>query len=161
MSAIKNGGPAFPQAKVTVLAEDGTPNEAAAVTHNGMTMRDYFAAKALPVVYSDYCASASKIGFDEGWMMGVAMDAYAMADAMLAASSAAVQPARPAPDAEGWIEWSGVDCPVQEGALVDVRHRDGSEFYSTKAGASVFAKNWKHLDDDTDIVAYRVVKAAP
>ena len=73
MSEIKDEAPAFP---------------AAGMTGRGMTLRDYFAAKALPAAYADYCESARKIGFDEGWKMGVALDAYAMADAMLAAREA-------------------------------------------------------------------------
>lgn len=51
----------------------------------GMTLRDEFAAKAMPAVYSDYCESARKVGFDEDWRMGVAIDSYAMADAMIKA----------------------------------------------------------------------------
>jgi hypothetical protein len=50
-----------------------------------MTLRDYQAAQVLPAVYSEYCAHARKVGFDKDWMMSVAIDAYAMADAMLAA----------------------------------------------------------------------------
>ena len=47
MTAHKEtGGPAFPMTHVTVLAEDGTPNESCEVRHEGMTLRDYFAAHA-------------------------------------------------------------------------------------------------------------------
>ena len=53
--------------------------------HDGMTLRDYFAAKAMPACYAEYCTHANIQGFDEGWKMGVALDAYAMADAMLKA----------------------------------------------------------------------------
>ena len=53
-----------------------------------MTLRDYFAAKAMPWVYADYCESANTIGFEKGWRDGVAIDAYAMADAMLKAREA-------------------------------------------------------------------------
>jgi hypothetical protein len=46
----------------------------------GMTLRDYFAAKAMQVVlYQCDCFP------DEDWRMGVALDSYAMADAMLKA----------------------------------------------------------------------------
>ena len=45
----------------------------------------YLAAKVLPAVYADYCVSARQIGFNEKWKVGVAIDAYQMADAMLAA----------------------------------------------------------------------------
>jgi len=48
-----------------------------------ITIRDYFAAKILPAVYSDYCKDADIQGYVEGWRIGVAKDAYAMADAML------------------------------------------------------------------------------
>ena len=48
-------------------------------------MRDYFAAKAMPACYAEYCAHANLQGYDEDWKMGVALDAYAMADAMLKA----------------------------------------------------------------------------
>lgn len=83
MSEINNGGPAFP-----VPGLSGLPNGQFIYPEMGMTLRDYFAAKALPAAYADYCESARKIGFDEGWKMGVALDAYAMADAMLAAREA-------------------------------------------------------------------------
>ena len=67
------GGPAFPQRTDSTLS------------YSGITTRDYFAAKAMPAVYTDYCKDARATGFDEGWMDGVAHDAYAMADAMLKA----------------------------------------------------------------------------
>ena len=92
MSKIETGGPAFPMARVTVLAEDGTPNEATGVTHGGMTLRDYFAAKAMQGIVSsiatedDYRrlrghASASGLTVSE-W---IARDAFKQADAMLKA----------------------------------------------------------------------------
>ena len=77
---INTGGPAFP-CETVGQDEHGEYR----LPWQGATLRDYFAAKAMPAVYSEYCSSAEKVGFDEGWMMGVAMDAYAMADAMIAA----------------------------------------------------------------------------
>jgi hypothetical protein len=51
--------------------------------NKGMTLRDYFAAKAMQVVlYQCDCFP------DEDWRMGVALDSYAMADAMLKARQA-------------------------------------------------------------------------
>lgn len=79
MSERENGGPAFP-------VDANTPiDDPMAARWCGMTLRDYFAAKVLPSVYVDYVETARKLGFDEGWMMGVAKDAYTMADAMLEA----------------------------------------------------------------------------
>jgi hypothetical protein len=54
----------------------------------GMTMRDYFAAKALPAIYKDTCECARVEGWVEGWRNEVAAEAYAMADAMLKAREA-------------------------------------------------------------------------
>ncbi len=76
-----NGGPAFPCLDIS--------GSGLCLREPGMTLRDYFAAKALTAVCADYFESAQKVGFDEGWMVGVAMDAYAMADAMLKARSSA------------------------------------------------------------------------
>lgn len=51
----------------------------------GMTLRDYFAAKAMVASYAEYCAHANVQGYEEGWKVGVALDSYEMADAMLKA----------------------------------------------------------------------------
>ena len=68
MTNVNNGGPAFPEAGTRGKASGG----------EGMNLRDYFAAKAMQV-------SLYKCEYfpDEHWRMGVALDSYAMADAML------------------------------------------------------------------------------
>ena len=61
--------------------------------HNGMTLRDYFAAKAMPLAFQYWreCTNGVNGDFvfartaDEGEMDLMAVDCYAMADAMLAA----------------------------------------------------------------------------
>ena len=67
-NVINNGGPAFPESGARGRASGG----------EGMNLRDYFAAKAMQV-------SLYKCEYfpDEHWRMGVALDSYAMADAML------------------------------------------------------------------------------
>ena len=55
---------------------------------NGMTLRDYFAAKVLVNSYKEYAANvhANKKGvWDTGWRVLVAKDAYELADAMMKA----------------------------------------------------------------------------
>lgn len=77
MSDKNTGGPAFPS--------HGSMGE---VVQSGMTLRDYFAAKAMPAIYQDMWEDvrAGRFGnVPEDWKIGVAMDAYAMADAMLRA----------------------------------------------------------------------------
>lgn len=77
------GGPAFPN-----TAFGGTRNE-----QQGMTLRDYFAAKAMAAMLPEYELAYV---FDEEWceegetpMIGhIARDAYIAADAMLKAREA-------------------------------------------------------------------------
>ena len=79
MSNTNTGGPAFPMTGMDF--RNGQQVEA--IYQRGMTLRDYFAAKAMQVVLyqCDYFP-------DEDWRMGVALDSYEMADAMLKARQA-------------------------------------------------------------------------
>ena len=64
--------------------------------------------------------------------------------------------AEAAPDADGWIEWKGGECPVSEFEAVQVKYKidDGSGMCGTDAGEL----HWLHEDVDWDIVAYRLHK---
>ena len=69
-----NGGPAFP-----AMHFDMAENE------HGMTLRDYFAAKAMQgMLASGWCADVRELMPPQG-NREVAIDAYLMADAMLKA----------------------------------------------------------------------------
>ena len=50
------------------------------LTDPGMTLRDYFAARAIVPLLEK-----NEVYPDENWRIGIAIDAYAMADAMLVA----------------------------------------------------------------------------
>jgi hypothetical protein len=83
---IKDGGPAFPCEQHE--AQDNTWNQ---TFESGMTLRDYFAARALPAIYKDYWEGVRLHEFDcndETWPTSLALDAYRMADAMLLAREA-------------------------------------------------------------------------
>ena len=69
-----NNQPAFP------VDELNQQTGFVAVQHMGITIRDYFAAKAMQVDYE-----LAKNYSDPDWRYGVALDAYKMADAMLKA----------------------------------------------------------------------------
>jgi hypothetical protein len=73
MDKINDGGPAFPLA-----ADLGTEDQPVVVTHVGMSLRDYLAAKAM----QGMCAQANLLGTKLSEMAGVA---YRIADAMLEA----------------------------------------------------------------------------
>ena len=95
MSNINNGGPAFPC--LPPLAPDGFPAAGHPYPSDGMTLRDYFAAKAMPAIYADAMkeqAKGSELFSHPDWRVGLALDAYAMADAMLKAREEARANAR-------------------------------------------------------------------
>lgn len=80
MNTINDGGCAFP---VWELNGSGQPE----MTEFGMSLRDYFAAKALPAVYRMFWDDVRAFGatVTEDWRIAVALDAYKLADAMLKA----------------------------------------------------------------------------
>lgn len=58
------------------------------------------------------------------------------------------------PDADGWIEWSGGECPVPPDTLVEVLFRNGETDYTVQDAATYC---WDHVKCDQDIISYRVV----
>ena len=74
MTAKNGGGPAFPVPLLPGQSWQGIG------PCDGMTLRDYFAAQAIGPLLQQIETYP-----DENWRMGIAIDAYAMADAMLAA----------------------------------------------------------------------------
>jgi len=73
MSTVNDGGPAFPM----TVEDDRDCAGRFASGYGGMTLRDYFAAKAL--------VSLAFAGCDNRHAKAVAADCYMFADAMLAA----------------------------------------------------------------------------
>ena len=72
MNKLNDGGGAFPR------NVDGH-------YFMGMTLRDYFAAKALQSLMQNFLANKLDLKDPMNWMDGLAGDAYSMADAMLKA----------------------------------------------------------------------------
>jgi hypothetical protein len=76
MSDAKTGGPAFPVQSVYI--EDQATNS------HGMTLRDYFAAKAMAVILASQYEDGIYVGdLDNDSEDVCAISAYKMADAML------------------------------------------------------------------------------
>lgn len=140
MDAKLNGGPAFP-----TLAVVGDT----ALSEGGLTVRDCFAAAAMQGI----CASGPMIADDV-----IAQEAYAIADAMLAARASGAQPVQPATDADGWIAWYGGKSPAGQDTNVEVVLRSGDVCGGLAGG---FYWKW-HRDgrEGSDIVRYRVVREA-
>jgi hypothetical protein len=87
-----NGGQAFPLATGWVEdTQDGGPKKVVTVREldHGMTLRDYFAAKAMPILWDaydkGYCGVIEPDTFDNDML---ANGAYQIADAMLKARNA-------------------------------------------------------------------------
>ena len=83
MSNTKTGGPAFPSG----LIDPSTPDDAVQSLHNGMTLRDYFAAKAMQSTLADN-SYVERTQTPAEWLAIVAKASYEMADAMLKAREA-------------------------------------------------------------------------
>ena len=77
--AINNGGPAFP-------TENEAQTGASTWRYEGMTLRDYFAAKSLPIAWAAY--DQGYTGQPECVEQSIAHHAYQIADAMLRAREA-------------------------------------------------------------------------
>ena len=60
--------------------------------------------------------------------------------------------AYPKTDDDGWIEWNGGECPVDNDSLVDVKFPDGSEYFNTDS-----YWDWSS-ESDTPISHYRQSK---
>ena len=60
----------------------------------------------------------------------------------------------PAPDADGWIEWKGGECPVDGNEIIDIRYPESREEFGAKAKF----RRWNHARDKGDIIAYRLHK---
>lgn len=57
---------------------------------------------------------------------------------------------------EGWVDWEGGECPVDENELVRVKFRNGEV---DEDSASEY--NWHHYWGTSDIVAYKVINGKP
>ena len=60
----------------------------------------------------------------------------------------------PAPDADGWIEWNGGECPVDGNEIIDIRYPESREEFGAKAKF----RRWNHARNKGDIIAYRLHK---
>ena len=79
--------------------------------------------------------------------------ALAIINAAIARAEASL--ATPQPDADGWIPWSGGECPVSRYTIVEIMFRGG---HKTRTYAGNMS--WMHYGLDADIVAYRIVTEA-
>ena len=91
-------------------------------------------------------------------------------------NAASVIIAKPAnnPNKDGWIRHRGGKCPVEAGALVDVRYRSGvicegvtaliyhgdDGFESSRSDYLDLAVDWSHTKSDGDIMRYKLHKPA-
>ena len=79
----------------------------------------------------------------------------AVLGAISAIAKAEATLAEPQADADGWIPWSGGECPVPAGVRVDVLLRNGKK--RQEEPGWLF---WGHGQLDGDIIAYRIAKGA-
>jgi hypothetical protein len=58
--------------------------------------------------------------------------------------------------ADGWIPWSGGECPVPEDTAVEVEFNDGGRWPEQRADEL----NWEHGYEISNIIAYRIIEPA-
>lgn len=102
---------------------------------------------------SDYC-SGFKLEKCDDWITDVVTKQQY--ESALAASKAVV-------GHNGWIQWDGGECPVEEGVLVDIRIRNGKESHGVRANEITKGVNpdashpfWRKDGNGGDIIAYRL-----
>ena len=83
----------------------------------------------------------------------------AVLGAISAIAKAEAALAEPQADADGWIPWSGGECPVSPTMLVEVKLRSGQAWLNKKAEEGSFWE-WYHgpKKSPDDIIAYRPIK---
>lgn len=95
---------------------------------------------------SDYC-SDFKLEKCDDWITDVVTKQQY--ETSLAASKAVV-------GHNGWIQWSGGECPVDSDAIVEVKYRSPKPYqynnYNDRAGDF----DWEHIGSNADIIAYRL-----
>lgn len=62
---------------------------------------------------------------------------------------------------EGWIEWSGGECPLHHGVIIDAKDRDGYIHHGEVVGESIYIDDifWRRgvcALEDNEIIAYRL-----
>lgn len=113
--------------------------------HRGFDVAHFYDSLRNEVPNPIYIRGASLCGGD-GFDVVITREQY---EAALAAKN------------EGWIEWGGGECPVEEGVLVDVKYRDGAIKKGLRAlipnsGRSASRLFWVKDNLSTDIIAYRL-----
>jgi hypothetical protein len=82
MTNKQTGGPAFPSGMI----DPSTPDDAIQAIDKGMTLRDYFAAKAMQGMFANPDDSHENYDLDyDSYTKEISRCAYVMADAMLKA----------------------------------------------------------------------------
>ena len=87
------------------------------------------------------------------------LDGFETKAARAAIAKAEAALAEPQADADGWIPWSGGECPVSPAMLVEVKLRSGQSWLNKNAEEGSFWE-WYHgpKKSPDDIIAYRPLK---
>ena len=100
------------------------------------------------------CKAFTAIQHIDSAACGPLKSALLMAKKAIAKAEAAL--AAPQADADGWIHWSGGECPINNGVWFWLRFRNGRQF-GPDNGAVLWRWDHNHLNEG-DIVAYRIAK---
>lgn len=63
------------------------------------------------------------------------------------------------PGKDGWIRWQGgKKAPLPVGTRYEARYRNGDKLKSKVTALAEEPETWVHLNDDGDIMAYRLIE---
>ena len=102
------------------------------------------------------CKAFTAIQHIDSAACGPLKSALLMAKKAIAKAEAAL--AAPQADADGWIPWSGGECPLGMMTQVDVRYRNGDEIMGAGSSWHACSHEWSHDESGYDIIAYRPLK---
>lgn len=86
------------------------------------------------------------------------LDGFETKAARAAIAKAEAALAEPQADADGWIPWSGGECPTPEGMAFDLRFCNGTTLLAASSISPGDKWNWGRERGPYDIVAYRIAK---
>lgn len=144
---------------------DGWPEKASHAVYAKRFSRVCFTVGGAPAITGDDVSIFEDDGAGHGvfWLPGALLDCEEPIDYATAIITREQYEAALAAKNDGLIDWGGGECPLPEGALVDVRYRNSEKFpdaFGTIAlavgGYGATGRHWNHDGYPNDIIAYRL-----
>lgn len=133
---------------------DGWPANASHAVYAKRFSRVCFTVGGAPAITGDDVSIFDDDGAGRGvfWLPGALLDCEEPVDYNTAIITREYYEAALAAKNDGWIEWGGGRCPVDDVTEVDIKFRTGAIVSGVKAGGYY----WPQTGREYDIIAYRL-----